>query len=357
MMVQRLESASMGETVARDAAAWSAVARLSRLGRESDLHQVLEALPAAVYTTDAEGRITFCNRAAVELSGHTPVLGQDRWCVSWRLYRPDGTPLPHDQCPVAVTLKTGEPFRDVELVVERPDGARCPVLAYPTPLHDATGRLIGVVNILVDISERRSAQMQQRALVRELNHRVKNNMQMLHALLDMARRESRSEEARLVLADAGRRIGAIAAAQKVLYETHTPTMFEARDVLQAVCDNARRSFGNRIKIALSAESSQLSNDTATPLALILSELLTNALTHGLAGRETGRISVSLARDGEGFCLQVEDDGPGFTPGKNHKNSSGLGLVSGLARQLGGSLTVTGSPGACCRIRFFDRHRA
>ena len=356
-MVQRLESASMGETVARDAAAWSAVARLSRLGRESDLHQVLEALPAAVYTTDAEGRITFCNRAAIELSGHSPALGQDRWCVSWRLYRADGTPLPHDQCPMAVTLKTGEPFRGVELVVERPDGARRPVLAYPTPLRDATGRLIGAVNVLVDISERRSAQMQQRALVRELNHRVKNNMQMLHALLDMARRESCSEEARLVLADAGRRVGAIAAAQKVLYETHTPTMFEVRDVLQAVCDNAQRSFGNRIEIDLSAAPGQLSNDTATPLALILSELLTNALTHGLAGRESGRVSVSLAQEGDGFRLQVEDDGPGFTPGKSHRNSSGLGLVSGLARQLGGSLTVTGSPGACCCIRFFDRHRA
>ena len=89
---------------------------------------------------------------------------------------------------------------------------------------------------------------------------------------------------------------------------------------------------------------------------MLSELLTNALTHGLAGRDTGKVSVSLAREGEGFCLQVEDDGPGFTPGENHRNSSGLGLVSGLARQLGGTLTVPGRPGACCRIRFFDRHR-
>jgi PAS domain S-box-containing protein len=332
------------------------VARLSRLGRETDLHQALEALPAAVYTTDAEGWITFCNRAAVELSGHTPALGQDRWCVCWRLYRPDGTPLPHDQCPTAVTLETGKPLRGVELAIERPDGGRCPVLAYPTPLHDAAGRLTGAMNILVDISERQSAQVQQRALVRELNHRVKNNMQMLHALLDMARRESRSDEARMVLADAGRRVGAIAAAQKVLYETHTPTMFEARDVLHAVCDNAQRSSGSGIEIALSAAAGQLSNDTATPLALMLSELLTNALTHGLAGRDTGKVSVSLAREGEGFCLQVEDDGPGFTPGKSHRSSSGLGLVSGLARQLGGSLTVTGRPGACCRIRFFDRHR-
>jgi PAS domain S-box-containing protein len=356
MMAQKFQPASMGEIAAGEAAAWSAVARISGLERESDLHQLLEALPVAVYTTDAEGRLTFYNKAAVELSGHSPVLGRDHWCVSWRLYRPDGTPLPHDQCPMALTLKTGKALEGVELVVERPDGGRCPVLTHPTPLHDATGRLTGAVNMLVDISERRSAQMQQRALVRELNHRVKNNMQMLHALLDMARRESRSEEARVVLADAGRRVGAIAAAQKVLYETHTATMFEGRHVLEAVCENARRSLGKGIEIALTAAPGQLSNDTATPLALILSELLTNALTHGLAGRAEGKITVSLAREGEGFCLRVEDDGPGFTLGESHKSSSGLGLVSGLARQLGGSLTVTGSPGACCRIRFFDRHR-
>src|SRR5437763_706284 len=64
--------------------------------------QVLEALPAAIYTTDVHGRITFYNRAAVELSGREPQLGIDQWCVTWRLLHPDGTPLPHEKCPMAV---------------------------------------------------------------------------------------------------------------------------------------------------------------------------------------------------------------------------------------------------------------
>src|SRR5207244_181156 len=67
--------------------------------------QVLELLPAAVYTTAAAGRITFYNEAAVELAGHRPDLGRDLWCVSWRLRRPDGTPLPHDECPMAIALR------------------------------------------------------------------------------------------------------------------------------------------------------------------------------------------------------------------------------------------------------------
>jgi PAS domain-containing protein len=67
--------------------------------------RLLDALPAAVYTTDATGLVTYYNRAAAELAGREPQLGQDQWCITWRLCRPDGTPLPHDQCPMAVALK------------------------------------------------------------------------------------------------------------------------------------------------------------------------------------------------------------------------------------------------------------
>jgi PAS domain-containing protein len=65
---------------------------------------VLDALPAAIYTTDAAGKITYFNQAAVEMAGRTPEPG-DEWCVTWRLYMPDGTPLAHDQCPMAVALR------------------------------------------------------------------------------------------------------------------------------------------------------------------------------------------------------------------------------------------------------------
>ena len=125
---------------------------------ERRLREVLEALPAAVYTTDAEGRITFYNQAAVDFSGRTPELGNDKWCVSMRLYRPDGTLLPHDQCPMAVALKENRPVRGVVAVAERPDGTRVPFLAYPTPLRDGSGALVGAVNMLVDITERNRAE-------------------------------------------------------------------------------------------------------------------------------------------------------------------------------------------------------
>jgi PAS domain S-box-containing protein len=113
---------------------------------------LLDALPAAVYTTDTAGRLTYYNRAAVELWGYSPKLGEARWCGSWKLYWPDGTPLPHDECPMATALKDGRPVRGVEAVAERPDGSRVAFLPFPTPLYDAAGEMTGAVNMLADLS-------------------------------------------------------------------------------------------------------------------------------------------------------------------------------------------------------------
>ncbi len=128
--------------------------------RESErrYRELIEALGVAVYMTDAEGRITLFNDAAVDVWGRRPELGLDRWCGSWRLYHPDGTPLPHDECPMALTLKQGSPVRGVEIMAERPDGSRRLLLPYPSPLRDASGELIGGVNVVVDITERKQAE-------------------------------------------------------------------------------------------------------------------------------------------------------------------------------------------------------
>jgi len=80
----------------------------------ASLRQVLYALPTAIYTTDAAGRITFFNAAAVEMWGCTPELGSSEFCGSWKLFWPDGTPLPHDECPMAMALKQQRPITGME---------------------------------------------------------------------------------------------------------------------------------------------------------------------------------------------------------------------------------------------------
>jgi PAS domain S-box-containing protein len=148
-------------------------------GGELRFHELLEALPAAIYTTDASGRITFFNQAAVELSGRTPRLGIDQWCVTWRLYWLDGRPLPHDECPMARALKEDRPIRGIEAIVERPDGTRVRILPYPTPLHDASGRLVGAVNMLADLTDRDNAERALRQLNQALEERVDDRTRQL----------------------------------------------------------------------------------------------------------------------------------------------------------------------------------
>jgi PAS domain S-box-containing protein len=122
--------------------------------------EILEALPVAVYITDADGRITFYNQAAADLWGHRPTLGADSWCGSWRLYWPDGRPMAHDECPMATAIKEGRPIRDVEAVLERPDGTRIPFRPYPTPLKDESGRVIGAINLLIDATGIKQAEVE-----------------------------------------------------------------------------------------------------------------------------------------------------------------------------------------------------
>jgi two-component sensor histidine kinase len=187
-------------------------------------------------------------------------------------------------------------------------------------------------------------------LLKELNHRVKNNMQMLQSLLSAARRETHSTEARNVLADATRRVAAMAAAQQVLYEESRPTSFEAKDFLQSVCATSQNSFDGSTGIVIEEATGVLSNDAAMPLALILNELLTNAVKHGANGGSP--IRVGLNSGGESSCLWVQDSGPGFDlSSAMHKRSSGLGLVGGLARQLSGTVAVERGKGARCVVKF------
>jgi PAS domain S-box-containing protein len=131
---------------------------------EAKLFSLIKALPVAVFTTDANGRVTFFNPAAADLWGRTPELGVEVGCGSWKLLREDGIPLQRQQSPMVVALRENRAIRGVETWTERPNGMRVPSLAYPTPLHDESGVLVGGVNVLLDITERKRSEEVRRKL-------------------------------------------------------------------------------------------------------------------------------------------------------------------------------------------------
>ena len=125
---------------------------------DADMRDALDRLPAPIYLTDTEGRITYFNRACVDFAGRTPEVGRDSWCVTWKLYTEDGEYLPHDRCPMAVAVKQKHAVRDVVAIAERPDGTRVSFIPYPTPLTDESGEMTGAINLFVDVTEAKQAQ-------------------------------------------------------------------------------------------------------------------------------------------------------------------------------------------------------
>lgn len=134
---------------------------------ESGYRQLLEALDVAVYTTDADGRITFFNDGAAAFWGRRPELGE-LWCGSYKLYWPNSEPMSHSECPMAVALLDGRELRGVEAIAERPDGTRVSFMPYPTVLRDPDGTIVGAVNVLVDVTDRRAAEDAVRATAEAL---------------------------------------------------------------------------------------------------------------------------------------------------------------------------------------------
>jgi PAS domain S-box-containing protein len=128
--------------------------------------RLIEKLPVGAYTCDAEGLITYFNPHAMQLWGRAPQLNDpvDRFCGSFKLFLPDGSPLAHEECWMALALKLGKEYNGHEIMIERPDGQRLTVLAHANPIFDEAGRLLGAVNVLVDITERQQVEVMRQHL-------------------------------------------------------------------------------------------------------------------------------------------------------------------------------------------------
>ena len=125
---------------------------------EQRYRQLVHALPAAIYTCDARGRVTLFNQAAEAMWGRKPELGKDLWCGSWKIWETDGRPILLEDCPMALSIQHGAAVRGREIVVERPDGKRVHVLPHPNLIHDANGVVTGAVNMLMDLTERKQSE-------------------------------------------------------------------------------------------------------------------------------------------------------------------------------------------------------
>ena len=299
--------------------------------RESErrYREMIDSLPAAIYTTDAEGRLTHFNPAALALSGRTPQLGTDLWCVTWKLYYPDGTPMPHDECPMAIALKEGRILSGVEGITERPDGQRIWCTANPSLLRDAEGRIVGGINMLTDITERKTAEAHHAFLSRELEHRSQNLLAVVQSIATRSLAGDRTlEEARKVLSG---RLHALAHANEVLIATSW-----LGAPLKDVINRELAAFSERLVI--DGEHLNLNPHATQGFALIVHELCTNASKYGALSAPGGQVTISwsinAAADGPHFVFRWQErGGPSVTVPTRTSFGSRLlqQAISGLIR--------------------------
>ena len=300
---------------------------------ERQSRELLEALPAAIYTTDTRGRITFYNQAAADLWGCRPELDAATFCGSWRLFHLDGTPMPHDQCPMALALEQGEPIRGAEAVAERRDGSRVIFEPYPTPLHDGSGRPIGAVNMLVDITERKAAEEQLKLLASEVDHRAKNMLAVIQAVVNLTQTDTISD---FKLAVNGR-IAALARAHDLLSRSR----WESADLRQIIEEELAPFLnGENVRVTIDGSSLPIAQPLAHCLAMVIHELTTNAVKHGAIRQPTGQIEVKwwgslgdrlLFRWTETGCAQVQPP---------TRQGFGMSIINGAIRQqLAGEVTL------------------
>lgn len=274
---------------------------------ERRLRETLDSLPVAVYGVDPDGRLTDYNPACVDLAGVVPETGVTRWCVSSRLFDTNGAPMRMEASPLATALQSNRSMQGIELIIERPDGSRRWVAAYPTIMRSAEGDITGGVNILVDITDRKLHEERVNLLMNEVDHRCKNILGVVQAIARQTVLGGLDDFVPRFF----ERIIALAASHDLLVESRWCGA-DLSDLIRAHLDHFDGAL--RSRIALAGPSVRLSNAAAQTVGMILHELATNAVKYGALSTDTGRVAISWRLlDGRKFSLAWQErEGPSVT---------------------------------------------
>lgn len=234
-----------------------------------------------------------------------------------------------------------------------PDGEIRWLAAKAKPFHDSDGRPLYLTGACRDVTDRRrtqealsSALEQKELLLGEINHRVKNSLQLASSLLQMQAGSGAPEEVRRALSEAGGRLITVARVHERLYHGAELQSVDLRDYLARLCDDLRESTaGGRSEIVTGIERLAVGADKAILVGLLVNELVTNALKHALPTGGHCEVRVECRRTAEGALLSVADNGRGLPEGFDvaRSTSFGMRLVNAFASQLGGVLEVSSSP--------------
>jgi PAS domain S-box-containing protein len=293
---------------------------------------LFEQLPFAVYVCDRDGLVLRYNRRAAELWGRSPKLGDpdERFCGSYRMFRPDGSLLPHHQCPMADVLRTGISVRQQEVHIERPDGLRGIALVDIEAIKDSGGNVVGAVNCFQDITERKRSEAQIVNLAREAEHRTKNILSTVLATVRLSKSDTSDDLKELIEG----RIEALAKVHTLFVESR----WAGAELHRLAAQELLAYSGEKeARVRIEGPAAMLEPTTAQTVAIFLHELATNAAKYGSLSAADGRVEISWSATANGrLSLRwIESGGPTVTP-PTHRGF-GTRIMENMIGQLKGEV--------------------
>lgn len=338
---------------------------LSKIPGRVDMRNILDSLDESVLLISSAGCIEFANQAAhkqlgVALGDNFYALATDanvdirryfqRCVTTHRAMRPalrlrySGKQI--DIRCVAIAARATTADKQARILIECKRTHKNGDSAHKGNQHKG---LPSPLRLQPHLGEDETVNEKQQLLLDEVKHRLKNTIQMVLSILLDEQRRAVGEEARSALDAAARKLRAAVLVQKLLEQpAHEAT--RADRFLPALCEAIRAASPQDFELALEVDSGEIRANAILPLALMVNELLTNAIKHGICGNG-GCVRVALKNCGEKVELRVEDNGPGLTEDKPAKRHSGLSLVAHLARQLDGSFETEFTPSGKYLLRF------
>jgi PAS domain S-box-containing protein len=330
---------------------------------------IIATLTDAVFLVNPEGRIATVNQATLELLGYKEsheltdqpvgmIFGQEGEAASW------------DQTRLGRLLTIGS-FSDVETTFVTKDARKVPVSLSASIVQDEDGTERGVVYVGRDLTERVQAEERIRAsleekevLLKEIHHRVKNNLQVISSLLYLQSKDVAEAQTLQMFEESRGRVRAMALVHERLYRSEDLARVDFEEYIRHLAAYLFESYRvdeGVIRLRVDVQAVYLDLDTAIPCGLILNELISNSLKHAFPKGQEGEIYIGFSSDGNGrYTLVAIDCGVGFPRHLDfrHTKSLGLQLVNTLVHQLGGTIELDNSGGTAFKIAFADpKHEA
>lgn len=317
--------------------------------RQEYVHMI-QNLPVAIYTCDAEGKILLYNKAALELWGRVPQPETDTWCGSWKIYDNDNVPIPVDTCSMAKAIREGKNVHGDEIIIERPDGTRRNVIPYPSPNFNSKGIVTGAINVLIDITNRKKVEIETLTLVDQLefknselkqfaymvSHNLRAPIARILGLASIFGKDTTENgfildkitEAAVDLDSVVRDINMVLSARhsegmKVEYIDFETEL----NLIKHVLDNEIRE--SKATISVDFRAVKGTTTVSSYVYSIIYNLLSNAIKYRLPGVPL-KIFFQTTEDEKFVCLSVKDNGMGIDLTKNS------GKIFGLYKRFHGS---------------------